>query len=509
MSTPGKEDRLQAIAVVLALACVLVLAFFAAPWYEEEGVAARTYVRPEGRVAQPRPQPDISPPPDLPIQDAVEGVLATEHPGLRSLVTEGRVVLTGTVASHAACARATALVASVRGVVAVECRAQVPVATEGADSVRRALAAEPGLGGLEISAETAGGRLVLGGTVPTLGHKLLALRVAGAVRGVPLVQDRLQVAPSTRPPAHTRGEIERRLHGDSLLDAARVEVDLQEGVAFLRGSVPTLADKERAVVLASVPGVTRIDVDELQVRPSTREPLRAANDLDIRRDVQESLHADPRFGKGLTIEVGEGLVTLRGVVRTLAVRRAAGRAAAEVAGVRRVANRLRVEPTRAADLARVEESLARNAWVREGSVRATLRDGVVRLEGSVDSVFQRVQAEAAVAAVEGVIAVDNLLYVFDMRPPPLDPFVGDPSPEDVEGLALPAVAATVSDREILAAVVERLRWNAVLAGTPIQVEVDDGHVTLSGKVRGPAEARAAVASALRAGAVRVDDDLEF
>lgn len=509
MSTQGSSDRLQAIAVALALLCVLVLAFFAAPWYEEQGVTGRSYLRREGRPDLPRPQPESSPPSDPLVQDAVEDALAQGSPGLRVSVTEGMVLLTGDAPSTAACERARALASETRGVLGVECAATVPVLPQAVEWVREALAAEPALAGLDLQAEFQGGRTVLSGTVPTPGHRLLALEVAGRVRGIPLLEDRLQVPASTRPPAHTRGEVERRMRGDALLEAERVEVEMDDGVAILTGTVATAAEKQRAIRDASVPGVTRVEAGDLRVRPSARTLTRTPNDLDIRRDVHEALRSDPRTDKNLQIEVADGVVSLRGPVRTLGARRAAGRAAGNVTGVRRVANRLRVEPTRAADATRVEEALARNAWVGERRISASLRDGVVRLDGTVDDVFERVQAEEAVAAVEGVTAVENRLFVFDLRPAPTDPFVGDPTAEEVGGLALPVTVPALGDRDLLAAVVERLRWNAMLAGTPIQVAVDDGLVTLTGKVRGAAEARSAVATALRAGAVRVDDGLEF
>ncbi len=54
---------------------------------------------------------------------------------------------------------------------------------------------------------------------------------------------------------------------------------------------------------------------------------------------------------------------------------------------------------------------------------------------------------------------------------------------------------------------ERLRWNPYLVDGALEVRADGGVVTLAGPVRGPAEIRSARATALRAGAVRVDDKL--
>ena len=66
-------------------------------------------------------------------------------------------------------------------------------------------------------------------------------------------------------------------------------------------------------------------------------------DDDLRRHVAAELSWDPQVGsEEIEVSAASGIVTLRGSVASLRLKRAGGRAAARVRGVTRVANELRV-----------------------------------------------------------------------------------------------------------------------------------------------------------------------
>jgi hyperosmotically inducible periplasmic protein len=54
-------------------------------------------------------------------------------------------------------------------------------------------------------------------------------------------------------------KIEKKFHDSSSLKKYNINVDVENGVAKLTGTVPTEADRRRATQLATIPGVARVD----------------------------------------------------------------------------------------------------------------------------------------------------------------------------------------------------------------------------------------------------------
>lgn len=94
-------------------------------------------------------------------------------------------------------------------------------------------------------------------------------------------------------------------------------------------------------------------------------------------------------------------------------REAADRAVRHLLGVRGVSNQVtlsaKVTP---ADLKhRIEGALKRSAEVEAAKIRVATRGGVVTLDGSVHTWAERAEAERAVWAAPGVVAVEDRLAV--------------------------------------------------------------------------------------------------
>jgi osmotically-inducible protein OsmY len=141
----------------------------------------------------------------------------------------------------------------------------------------------------------------------------------------------------------------------------------------------------------------------------------AMRDDDLRHHVAAELSWDPQVdSEAIGVSAASGTVTLRGTVASLRSKRAAGRAAARVRGVTRVANELRVQiPDRDRrddeDLrGDVLEALMLDASVPM-TVDARARDGFVTLTGSVEWHYQREAAESRTTNVPGVAGIDNAI----------------------------------------------------------------------------------------------------
>ena len=136
-------------------------------------------------------------------------------------------------------------------------------------------------------------------------------------------------------------------------------------------------------------------------------------DTGIRTRVMLELKREPRIGWAeIGVEVRDGVVTLKGSVRTYSKKLAAEEAAYRVAGVLSVANELEV--IRAGDSVRTDEDLARAvkqalewALIPGRRIRSTVSAGWVTLEGYVERWREREAAEHSVLRLPGVVGVIN------------------------------------------------------------------------------------------------------
>jgi osmotically-inducible protein OsmY len=137
-------------------------------------------------------------------------------------------------------------------------------------------------------------------------------------------------------------------------------------------------------------------------------------------------------------------------------------------------------------------------------------NGQVYLAGTVDSTFEKAQAEDVAASIAGVTAVNNNIRVQDATEIVVsDPYVDqDWDLYDYDWYEYPNLLSTVKpDWEILEDIEDELWWSPFVDSDDIDIEVENGVATLSGEVEDLAERRFALDNALEGGAIAVIDHL--
>jgi osmotically-inducible protein OsmY len=188
-------------------------------------------------------------------------------------------------------------------------------------------------------------------------------------------------------------------------------------------------------------------------------------DKELKNDVAEELKFEPSIDDTqVGILVKDGAVTLNGYVSTYGEKYDAVRAAKRVAGVSAVADDIEVRisggsPNDSDIAVAAAHHLNWSRSIPKGSVKATVRDGFLTLEGEVDRWYQKNVAENAVRYLVGVKGINNKI----------------------------ALRAHPTPTEVLTTIRAAFERSAILDAAKVKVEISGHTATLRGKVRNHAE----------------------
>lgn len=210
-------------------------------------------------------------------------------------------------------------------------------------------------------------------------------------------------------------------------------------------------------------------------------------DSQLQHDVMAELEWEPAVDHAdIGVAANDGVVTLSGYVKNFTEKLAAEKAVRRVAGVRAIAEEIKVRLASDSKLAdheiakRILDMIAWTVSIPNDKVKVKVEHGWVTLSGTVDWYFQSNEARKAAAKVSGVIGVSNLIEVKQ-----------HPAPADVK------------DR-----IVSAFKRQADLDAAAVTVITDGGTVKLSGKVHAWNERGIAERAAWSApGVTKVEDHL--
>jgi len=208
-------------------------------------------------------------------------------------------------------------------------------------------------------------------------------------------------------------------------------------------------------------------------------------DRDLQEQVQKALDWEPSVDAAdIGVSVENGIVTLRGDVKTYWEKAAAERVALAVYGVKAVANDVNVrigdgQKRTDTDIAQAAVSaLQWNAVVPDEKINVSVSDGWVSLKGKVDWEYQRAAATHAVRDLTGVRGVTNTI----------------------------SIEPHVSAADVKSKIEAALRRSAEVDARRINVGVSESKVILSGNVHSWFERDEARRAAWAAPGVKEVDD---
>lgn len=204
--------------------------------------------------------------------------------------------------------------------------------------VEHALGEDPEVSICDLRVDVVDGVVHLSGVSATLAGVRRAEELAAQIPEDGEVDNLLSVE---SPQSRTDGELREQARAAAASVDARVDVEVEDGIAVLRGEVerPELLDEVIRAV-ERVPGLrelrsevtfTSLTAYEQQVRPLLEEALRASH---------------PAPGAVRVAGLREGLVTLEGGVSSSEQRDRVLESVRKVPGVRRVQSRIRIRPNR-------------------------------------------------------------------------------------------------------------------------------------------------------------------
>ena len=146
---------------------------------------------------------------------------------------------------------------------------------------------------------------------------------------------------------------------------------------------------------------------------------------------------------------------------------------------------------------KAETVLLMNTNLNNFDINTDVKNGKVVLTGKVNSELDKELAEELVLSLDGVTDVENKLTVVkDMKTKHAKKDMGDSAESDL------------TDAKISTVITTRFLFNSEVGGTDIDVDTDNGVVTLKGTVESEAEKQLAVSIAENAEDVRkVIDEL--
>ena len=348
----------------------------------------------------------------------------------------------------------------------------------------------------EISVKVMDGTVVLDGTVDSYMEKIQAENIAKNVEGVEKVESSIEIVyPTKRLDSEMKSEIVTAIKNDIRVDAYLLDVKVENAIAKISGIVGSEEARKRLRAKAWVYGIKDVDVKQVSTKDWAHNKMQQPSefkllgDKELQERIQTAMTFDPRvFSFDIEVEVKSPFVTLRGNVTSKEARMAAEEDAMNIRGVISVNNLIKVKsheavPTDNKLVESVKNTLLSDTQGSYANVDILASKGWVYLSGNMKTEYLKERAEQLIMSrLSGVLEIQNSL-------------VADYTKN------------TLPDWIIEANIRTRLYENPFINSSRIIVDLDDGLVTLDGKVQNFTEFDIAENIAYQSGAKAVVNNM--
>ena len=206
-------------------------------------------------------------------------------------------------------------------------------------------------------------------------------------------------------------DVQDAIKWEPSLNIADIGVTANEGIVTLTGVVNSYLKKSKADDAAkNVAGVKAV-LEEIEVRIMSADNK---TDGEIALEVLAALKADWQVPyQKIKVNVEEGWVTLSGSVEWNYESEAAKKSVRNLEGIKVLTNAIKVQPGSADEVeqAGIERALARNWSTNDQDISVNVFGNDVTLNGTVNSYYQKDEAERIAWNAPGVFMVKNELAI--------------------------------------------------------------------------------------------------
>lgn len=309
---------------------------------------------------------------------------------------------------------------------------------------KMALLTTEGVSSTAINVDTVDGRVTLHGKVETSAEKEKAGAAAKGIEGAREVRNLIQVVPAAAhdivkaSDADLTAKVKEALAADKSLADSSIKVQsVNSGVVLLAGKANSLTDHLRALeTVRAVPGVQRVtsevespdkvaddeirkDRDQAAAQPGST--MQMASDAWITSAIKMRLMANGDTpALDINVDTQNGAVTLFGIVPSQVSKAAAEAEAKKVDGVRTVRNDLQVVAESAQEkvevkdeelTVKVNDAIDKRDALEKADIDVEVKNGVVRLTGTVPNQTLRLVAATTARSIKGVRSVHDELKI--------------------------------------------------------------------------------------------------
>lgn len=207
-------------------------------------------------------------------------------------------------------------------------------------------------------------------------------------------------------------DVQDAIKWEPLLNAAEIGVTVKDGVVTLTGTVDSYSKKNEAEdATKNVKGVKAV-VEKIEVQFSGSHEKK--NDNEIANEIVNAIKWNWQVPNDkVKVKVENGWITLEGELEYNYQKEAAKNAVRNLLGVIGVSNNITIKSTKEEKVEKeaIQSALRRNWSIDDNNIDVKVSGHNATLTGTVDSWYQKDEAERIAFNAPGVWSVDNELMV--------------------------------------------------------------------------------------------------